>query len=394
MTGITHGRSQHTLLHPDQALNQFEGRTGRITAAYGTVEQRLPFVIEQLHIVIAPLPSHQFIGIVCGRGNHHQNLARRRFDRHGSPDFAGHQLLGEELQPRVDRADDRLAGYGQRIETTVHIRTLDRSVRIHLGDLHPLLTAQLRLVGRLHAADSDVFARLIRRITPQHFGIDLPHISQQVSPYFTRVLPGSPVNGIEAGEVTLVETKFVLLGHIVHHHTGRTRTHAGIGQLPHKPFARKPRNLTEKRRIEPLPIHLAIDHHQVITLATLYQIFAVAVEHLATGRILNFVAQRIAPGQLLIFAVDELNISKPRGDYAENDQHDHLQHPHPGNPFPTVTHSRTVSLVVNSRASSQMKPTVTAPLTTSRTSVWNNCAQDRDSNMKNRKWCTTTIAAR
>ena len=267
-------------------------------------------------------------------------------------------------------------------------------MRIHLGDLHTLLSAQLGLVSRLHAADSDVFARLIRRITPQHFGIDLPHISQQVSPYFTRVLPGSPVNGIEAGEVTFVETKFVLLGHIVHHHTGRTRTHAGIGQLPHKPFARKPRNLTEKRRIEPLPIHLAIDHHQVITLATLYQIFAVAVEHLATGRILNFVAQRIAPGQLLIFAVDELNISKPRGDYAENDQHDHLQHPHPGNPFPTVTHSRTVSLVVNSRASSQMKPTVTAPLTTSRTSVWNNCAQDRDSNMKNRKWCTTTIATR
>ena len=344
--------------------------------------------------MIAPLPSHQFIGIVCGRGNHHQNLARRRFDRHGSPDFAGHQLLGEKLQPRVDRADDRLAGDGQRIEATVHIRTLDRPVRIHLGDLHTLLSAQLGLVSRLHAADSDVFARLIRRITPQHFGIDLPHISQQVSPYFTRVLPGSPVNGIEAGEVTFVETKFVLLGHIVHHHTGRTRTHTGIGQLPHKPFARKPRNLTEKRRIEPLPIHLAIDHHQVITLATLYQIFAVAVEHLATGRILNFVAQRIAPGQLLIFAVDELNISKPRGDYAENDQHDHLQHPHPGNPFPTVTHSRTVSLVVNSRASSQMKPTVTAPLTTSRTSVWNNCAQDRDSNMKNRKWCTTTIATR
>ena len=141
-------------------------------------------------------------------------------------------------------------------------------------------------------------------------------------------------------------------------------------------------------------VDLAVNHHQVIALAALHQIFAVAVEHLATGRILNFVAQRIAPGQLLIFAVDELNISKPRGDYAENDQHDHLQHPHPGNPFPTVTHSRTVSLVVNSRASSQMKPTVTALLTTSRTSVWNNCAQDRDSNMKNRKWCTTTIAAR
>ena len=156
----------------------------------------------------------------------------------------------------------------------------------------------------------------------------------------------------------------------------------------------RPNVIFRSCRIEPLPIHLAIDHHQVITLATLYQIFAVAVEHLATGRILNFVAQRIAPGQLLIFAVDELNISKPRGDYAENDQHDHLQHPHPGNPFPTVTHSRTVSLVVNSRASSQMKPTVTALLTTSRTSVWNNCAQDRDSNMKNRKWCTTTIAAR
>ena len=113
VAGVAVRRREHALLQSDEPLHQLEGRPRRIFRLHGAVEHRLTFVVEHFHVVVAPVAAYHFIGVERGRGDHHQDLARRRLDRHGGTHLAPHQLFGEGLQAGVDRRDDVVARFGQ-----------------------------------------------------------------------------------------------------------------------------------------------------------------------------------------------------------------------------------------------------------------------------------------
>ena len=386
-------RPEYPLLQTDQALHQLEGRTRRVFGPHGTVIQGLAFVAQHLHVVVAALAPHQLVGIVRRRGNHHQDLPRGRFDRHGRPDLAAHEFFAQQLQAGVDGADDIFAGLGQRIINAVHVGALDGPVSVDLLDLHPLRSPQQRFVGRLHAAHAHVVADLIFGIPLEVIGIHLAHIPQQVTADFTRITADGAVNRIETAEIALIETEFVLFRNIVGHDAGRTGAHPGIGQLFFEFPARKSQHVAHAHGIEPMLVDLAVNHHQVVALAALNQVFAVAVEHLAARRVLHHMAQHIGLGQFVVFRIDKLNIGQAAGDQQEDEKHHPLQGTHPHEALGTF-HMRTGSLAVKMRAMTQMKATDTAPLATVRTIVRTICAHESASSEKNTAWCTSTSTIR
>ena len=140
-------------------------------------------------------------------------------------------------------------------------------------------------------------------------------------------------------------------------------------------------------------VDLAVNHHQVVALAALNQVFAVAVEHLAARRVLHHMAQHIGLGQFVVFRIDKLDIGQAAGDQQEDEKHHTLQGTHPHETLGTF-HMRTGSLAVKMRAMTQMKATDTAPLATVRTIVRTICAHESASNEKNTAWCTSTSTIR
>ena len=335
----------------------------------------------------------QFVGIVRRRGDHHQDLARRGFDRHGRPDLAAHQLLAQQLQAGVDRADEVAPRFGQRVVNAVHIGTLDRPVGVDLLNLHPLLAFQQGFVSRLHAAHTHVIAGLVVRVALQEIGVHLAHESQQVAAHLAGITADRTVDGIESPEVAFVETQLVFLGDIARHHAGRTGAHPGIGKLLFELFARKAQHLAHAQGVEALLVDLAVDHHQVIALAALDQILPVAVEDFAARRILHHMAQHVGFGQFVVARVDKLDIGQTAADQQEDEEHHALQGAHPDESF-GVSHTRTGSFAVKIRAIIQIKATDTAPLTTIRTNVRTTCIHERASSEKNTAWCRSTSTIR
>ena len=386
-------RAQHALLKPDQPLHQLEGRTRRIAGLHGTVVERLPLVAEHLHIMIAALAAHQLVGIVGGRGDHHQDFARRGLDGHRRADLAAHQLLAEQLQACVDRADEVTPRLGQRIVESVHVGALDRPVGVALEHLHALPALQLGFVGRLHAADSHIVARLVGGVALEHLLRHLPHIAQQVASDLAGVVAHGAVDRIETAEIALVEPELLFLGKVVGHQPRRTGIGPGVGQLPVELLPRNAGHVAEPRRVESAAVEVVINHHQVVALAALHQILAVAVIDLAAGRVLHLGAQDVAARQLVVARIDELDIGQPSQDEREDQQHDGLQGPHPDETFGAV-HTRTGNLTVKIRAMIQTKSAVTAELTAMRASVCSAWLHERVSSTKKTAWWSSVRSSR
>ena len=385
--------TQHPLLQSDESLHQLESRARRILGLHGPVEERLPLVVEHLHIVVAALAPHQFVGIVRRRGDHHQDLPGRGFDSHRRTDLAAHELLTEQLQPRVDRAHERAARHGQRIVVAVHVGALDRPVRIAFENLDTLLAPQLGLVGRLHAADAHIVARLVGGVALEHVLRNLADIAQQVAADLPRVVAHGAVNRIEAAEVALVEAELLLLGDVVGDQARRPGIDAGVGQLAVELLARDAGNGAQPRRVEAVAVHVVVDDHQVVALAALHEVLAVAVVNLAARRILHLETQHVAAGHLDIARIDELDVGQSPEDHHEDQQHDRLQGPHADKSFGTV-HTRTESLTVKTRAMIQTKASVTSELTRIRMTVCRRCAHERASSRKKTVWCTRITSTR
>ena len=338
--------------------------------------------------MVAAFASHQLVGVVGRRGDHHQDLARRGFDGHGSADLALHQLLAELLQAGVDGADDVLSRLGQGVETPLHVGALRGAVGVHLGDLHPLRTAQDLLVGRLHAALTDVVAHAVVVVPVDVSLIHLAHVAQQVAAHLAGILAHGAVDGEEALEIAGVEAQFVLLRDEVRHQTGLAGAHPGVGELAHQPFLAQVQDRAHAHRVESRTIHLAPDHHQVVALLALHQVLAVAVEHLAAGRVLHLVPQRVAFGQPFVFRVQNLQVEQPAADHREDQQDDELQGPHAAEIIQTA-HSIEI-LETKSCEVSQTKQTVTSVLTTKRISTKGSSDHERLSSRKKARWCSAT----
>lgn len=385
---------EHPFLQADKPLHQLEGRSGRIGRAHGAVKQRTPLVAEHLHVVVAPFAADQFVGIVRGRRDHHQDLPRRRLDGHHRSDFAAHKLLGEELQPRIDGADDRSARLGNRVVAPLHIGALDRPVGVDLLNFHPVPAPQHRFVGRLHAAHAHILACAVRRIAAQHFGAHFPHIAEQVAADFAGILAHGAIDRIESVEVEFVEAEFRLLGDEVGHQARGAGAHTGACELPLQLLARDAGHPAQLRRVESSAVELAVNDHQVVTLAALHEVFAVAVEHLPPRGVLHHMAQHVAFGQVVVTRVEKLQVGQPSGDDQKNHSHHDLKGPHPRMSVPSFDHTRTESLAVKSRARSQTKATATVLLTAKRRSVCPICCQESDSSRKKIRCCAATSTIR
>ena len=390
--GMQVTRTQHPLLHADEALHQLEGRTRRIAGLHRAVVERLTLVAEHLHIVIAALAADQLVGIVRGRRHHHQDLARGGFDGHDRPHLAAHELLAEELEADVDRAGQAAARPGHRVVAAVHVGAADGSVGVDFEHAHALGAAQLLLVGRLHAAHAHVVARTVLGVALEHAGIHLAHETQQVAPHLARILTRGAVHRMETAEMALVETQLVLLRKVAHQQPRRTRTHAGVAELAFELFARQTRHGAELRRIEPLAVDVAVGDHQVVARTALHQVFAVAVEHLAARGVEHLVPQHVGTGQLDVAGIEELEVSQPQDDHAEDQQHDRLQGPHP-HQF-VARHSFTVSLEVSRRAAIHPAAAVAGTLAARRSSVCPKWVHDSDSSRKKSRWWSVTPSSR
>ena len=393
VAGVEVRRPQHPLLQTDKPLHQFEGRARRVSRPHRPVEQRLALVAEHLHIVVAAFAAHQLVGIVGRRGDHHQNLARRRLDSHRGPHLAAHQLLAQQLQACVDGAHEVAARIGQRIVAAVHVGALDGSVGVDLLDFDALAAPELRLVGRFHAAHTHIVADLVVRMAFQIVRIHLADITQQIAAHLAGILPHGAVDGVETPEITLVEAQFVLLGDVTHHEARRPRTHPRIGQLPVELHPREVQHLAQAGRIEAPFVDLARDDHQVVAFAALDQVFAVAVENLAPRRVLHHVPQHIGPGEVVVARVEQLDVGQTPHYQREDQQHDDLQRPHPHKTL-RISHTRMGSLAVKMRAMIQMKPTDTAELTTTRSSVCSAWVHERASSEKKTAWWISVSTTR
>ena len=125
-------------------------------------------------------------------------------------------------------------------------------MRVAFEDLDPLLAPQLGLVGRLHAADAHIVARLVGGIALEHVLRNLADIAQQVAADLPRIVAHGAGYGIEPAEVALVEAQFVLLGDVVHNQPRRPRTHPRVGQFAFEPGARKSQHVAHAGRVEAL----------------------------------------------------------------------------------------------------------------------------------------------
>ena len=202
----------------------------------------------------------------------------------------------------------------------------------------------------------------------QVVGVHLADIPQQVAAHLAGILPHGAVDGVESPEVALVEAQFVFLGDVAHHEARCPRPHPRIGQLPFELHPREVQHLAQAGRVEAPFVDLAGNDHQVVALAALDQVFAVAVEDLAPRRVLHHMPQHVGPGEVAVARVDQLDVGQPSDDQRENQQHDDLQGPHPSESL-RISHTRSGSLAVKMREMIQMKPTDTAELTAMRSSV-------------------------
>ena len=264
---------------------------------------------------------------------------------------------------------------------------------VDLLDPDALAAPELRLVGRLHAVHPYVVARLVFGVALQVVGVHLAHIPQQVAAHLAGIPADGAVDGVETPEVALVEAQFVLLGDVVHDQPRRPRTHPCVGQLAFEPGARKSQHVAHAGRVEALFADFARNDHQVVTLAALHQVFAVAVEDLAARRVLHDVAQHVGACQVVVARIEELDVGQPPDDQREDQQDDDLQGAHPHETL-GVSHMRTGILAVKMRAMIQMKAADTAVLTTMRSSVWSAWVHERASSEKNTAWCTSVSATR
>ena len=203
---------EHAFLQSDQALHDLERRTGRIGRHDGPVEQRPARVVEQLHVVVSPLASDQFVGIVSGAAGHNQYFSRSGLDRDDAAYLALHQLLGERLQSAVDRAGDRDARRGQRVVNAVRIGAFGDTVYVDHFDLDALFSAKHFFVSLLDTAHADVVAAAVVRVALEDAVVDLAHVAQQVACHFGRVGAHRAVDGEETRKAVLLEAQLDLLG--------------------------------------------------------------------------------------------------------------------------------------------------------------------------------------
>ena len=245
------------LLQADEPLHQLEGRPRGVLGLHGAVEERTALVVEHLHVVVAALAPHQLVGIVRGRRDHHEDLARGGFDGHGGPHLAAHELLAEQLQPCVDRAHQVAPRLGQRVVAAVHVGSLHGAVGVDLLDADPLLALEPLLVGQLHAAHARIVARAVRRVALEHVGVDLAYVAQQVAADLARILAHGAEDGVEAREVALVEAQLVLLRYVAGHQVRGAGAHAGVGHLAVENFFYLVEELAVERAGEVVVGHFA-----------------------------------------------------------------------------------------------------------------------------------------
>ncbi len=279
---------------------------------------------------------------------------------------------------------------GQRIVVTVHVGTLDGTVRIDHLDHHALTALEHRLVGRLDTAQADVIAHLIIGMMLQIIGRDLAHETQQVAAHMVGITPHGAVDGIESPEIALVETELILLGNVIGHHARRPGTHAGVGQLPLQTLARQSQHFAHARRVETALADLAVYDHQVVTFAALHQVAAVAIEHLAPRRILHDMAQHVGLGHLLVTGIEKLQPGHAAGQDEENNDYHTLQHAHADVSGIGTAHNRAMTLAVKIRAANQTPATDTALLAMIRTTVRSTWLHESASSEKKTIWCRTT----
>ena len=377
--------AQDALLQSDESLHELEGRSGRVLGLDGTVEERFALVVEHPHVVVSALATDEFVGVVRGRGDHHEDLARGGFDGDGGTDLSAHELLAEELQPGVDRADQIAPGFGHGVVKAVHVGALDGAVGVDLLDLDALCAAEFGFVGRFDAAHADVVADLVFGMSFQVGVVDLADVAQQVAADLAGILPHGAVDGVETAEIALVEAEFVLFGDVAGDQTRSAGPDPGVGQFAVEFRAGDSGNLAEACGVESAFVDFAVDDHQVVALAALDEVFAVSVEDLAARRVLHDVPQDVGFGQFGVSFVEELDVGEPGHDHRENEDHDDLQGSHSAEAF-GVAHIRPGSFAVKMRAMIQMKAVETTVETAMRSTVWKMCPQERASSRKKTVW--------
>ena len=294
--------------------------------------------MNQLGIAIVAVATHHCLGVECGRRDHHQNLARRRLDGHRSTHLARHQLLAEALQTSIDGARDAQTRHRKRVVQTLTIRTLDGTSGVALQDLHTLRASQILLVGFLHTAHTHIVLFDVLGIVLQKTLGGFVELAQQVATHVQGVVTSGAAYGVEALKTEGIKAQLLLLRDIFGHQEGLTTVGSGIGQHTIQLAVGQSQQGLELERIETFGVHLTIDHHQIVALTALGQVFATTVEDLATRRKLDIFTHHIGLGTNRVTLVKYLYVGHTADEGCKDDGYDNLQHTHSLKAFRAVYH--------------------------------------------------------
>ena len=156
------------LLQTHQGLQRFEGRTGRIDALYGSVQQRFSRIVQEHCVIFGALSADQQVGIPRRIRRQGQHLARSRFDGHNAAAFTLQQLLGHCLQAIVERQRQIFACHRRHIVGATFVVSLQPARHIAQHDFDAVLSAQIFFVGFFDTAHAGIIALTITRIAFNH----------------------------------------------------------------------------------------------------------------------------------------------------------------------------------------------------------------------------------
>ena len=217
------------------------------------------------------------------------------------------------------------------VEFSVLITSLYSPVGIAQQNLDTLLTTQRLLIGTLDAQFADIVAGLVIVVFLDIGRRSLSHIAQQMGCHVIGVLTDSTLLHVEAGEAEhlLLEHAEILIGQLTHEQLLRITRIARIavavlhrGHTTVELVTGDAEGMTELQRVKTVA-HLVHHHHQVVRRLVEHQQLSLAVEHIATRGIFDFLQEGVRVGTLLIVVARDLKHEQT------DDVDDHNQRSHP-----------------------------------------------------------------
>ncbi len=144
-----------------ECLCGLEGGAWGILSHDASVEEGLPGVLREPAVHLSTVAPHELSGVVGGRRHHGEHLSRAGVECNDAAYLSLQETFAECLEVDVDAERQVLSRHGLLVELSVLVASLDSAVGIAEHNLHALLSAQLLLVGLLHAELSLVVAGLV-----------------------------------------------------------------------------------------------------------------------------------------------------------------------------------------------------------------------------------------